>query len=206
MGHCTKCDLVFELAQATTREIPQTFAAAPVQALLPDGYTVTREPGRLEIIVPWNRLVGGIFAVFSVVWFSFLAMWFTLGNGGLVMLMLMFHVLAGVAIAYTAAANLINTTTITVTDRQLRVEHAPLPWTPTDPIPVSLLEQLYVAEHRQKTKNGVNITYDVIAKKGSADRPLVRGLDNVAHARFLEQVIEQHLGIEDRRMPGEHPH
>jgi len=61
------------------------------------------------------------------------------------------------------------------------------------------IDQLYVKKNQHlytiyMTINGVN---------GQKEVKLISNLDSVTKARFLEQEIENHLGIEDRRMPDE---
>src|SRR5690606_35766817 len=94
----------------------------------------------------------------------------------------------------------INYTTILVEPKLIRISHAPIPWLwrRFDP---SHMEQLYVA--RRPIAQRV-FDYCVRARlNDDQDVSFFRGLREPAVAFYLEQCIEQHFEIKDRRVRGE---
>ncbi|MEZ4316420.1 MAG: hypothetical protein R3F61_02900 [Myxococcota bacterium] len=214
MAQCPSCEQVFEVAAAPPAPVPalppvarEPKAAPPELPLAPSGVSLARTADSLVITYTWSRLGGVGLLLFSGIWWTFLAFWLTgvLASGAWMMgLFAIFHVGAGVFMAYSGVASLLNTTTVVVHRGRLEVEIGPVPWPGAHDIPVADLSQLYVQQVRKRNKNGETITYDLHAVSRGEDFVLVKGFTGHQPAKFIERVIEQHLGIVDRAMPGEH--
>jgi len=68
-----------------------------------------------------------------------------------------------------------------------------------------VVEQLFVREKITKGKNGTQITYqvDAILTTGKSTA-LIKGLNDVQQAQYIEQKIEQFLDIKDEDVHGEY--
>jgi len=109
-----------------------------------------------------------------------------------------------VAITYATLAGLLNRTTITVDAARLTVRHGPVPWRPLPTLARGEIEQLYVTREVSRGKNGVSVSFSVRAvTRGHSGLPLVKGLDQLDQALWLEQEFEQHLDLRDRPVAGE---
>lgn len=108
----------------------------------------------------------------------------------------------GVAFLYGTIAAIFNKTLVTVDRDRLAVRHSPVPWPGNREISASDLKQLYTKEKIQKIGDGgIAVTYEIraLTHRGKSVQ-LLRGLDESEQARFIEQEIEKHLGIEDTRV------
>lgn len=172
--------------------------------------TSAKQPLDLRITYKWfsQKHIGLI--AFSVIWFGFLAFWYiTAAGGGAPLSFFTFpliHVAVGLGLGYSGIAGLFNSTEITVDDATLRITHGPLPWPGNREMLVADLEQLYSEEKRHQQKNGVRYSYTLSAVlKSNRAVNLIKGLEEPAQARYLEQIIEEALGIENRPVTGELP-
>ena len=87
---------------------------------------------------------------------------------------------------------------------QLTIRHGPLPWPGNHTLNSADIEQLFCQEKFRQGKHGGSYTYEVHAVlTDGTKKELVSGLDDADQAIFIEQQLEDHLGIEDRRVPGE---
>lgn len=214
---CEHCGAIFDLTRRAPRgerasePVPR---AAPDRApvALPPGFRVRREGHRLlEVRWRWFQPTALFLLCFAVAWDVFLVGWYaTALSGGptdwVAVLFPVAHVAVGVAITYTALARLLNHTHITCTQGVLRVRHGPLPWWPQPTLPVRDLEQLYVERKVTHHKNsGTTVRWNVLAvTRDHTGLPLVRGLDTLQQALWLEQEVEDVLGIRDRPVAGEY--
>jgi hypothetical protein len=147
--------------------------------------------------------------LFAIVWDGFLVHWYAdafsmESRSFMALLFPLLHVVAGITITYTAIAGLLNSTVIAVKGEELSITHGPLPWRGNMSIAVNELEQLFCEEKVHRGKNGTTRTYDVSAVlRGGRSVRLLKGLTEVQQALYLEQAIEENLGIIDVDVPGE---
>jgi len=88
---------------------------------------------------------------------------------------------------------------------QLTVRHGPFPWPGNHTLHTSELDQLYCTEHHNYSRNGGRSTsYRVNAVlNGGWKIKLLSSMTEAEQALFVEQQVEQHLNIDDRRVGGE---
>jgi hypothetical protein len=173
---------------------------------IPDRFEIDDAAGVFRIRWKWSKLVAIPLVIFSVAWDSFLVAWymgaFSRGNPSLVELLFPIgHVAAGVAVLYVAIAFLANTTTVAIASGQMTVSHRPVPWRGNKTLHTTEIRQLFCCERRGRKGSR---SYDVMARLTS-DREvsLLSGLAGEREARFLEQRIEQRLGLPDTPVAGE---
>ena len=95
----------------------------------------------------------------------------------------------------------VNSTYITVSRGVIHLRDAPFPWLRRK-LDASAIEQLYVARRPLAQRR---FDYNVIALLHDEEAPLVflRSLSDPVVALYLEQCLEDHLDIVDRRVTGE---
>jgi len=209
VARCGHCETLTDLAARRGDVAADGGAPAPrARVPLPERFEVSDGAGALEISWRWLQPVHYFLAFFSVAWNAFLVLWFTMSllTGPLFILMWLFaaaHVAAGVAMAYTALAGFKNSTHLHVGGGFLRVRHSPIPWRGDLDLPVAEIEQLYVKEKITRGKNGERRSYALRAvAAGGRDATVLTGLSEDAQALWLEQAIEERLGISDRPVAG----
>lgn len=173
---------------------------------IPDRFEIDDAAGAFRIRWKWSKLVAIPLLIFSVAWDGFLLAWylgaFSRGNPSLIELLFpLGHVAAGIAILYVAIAFLANTTTVAIASGQIAVSHGPVPWPGSRTLHTTEIRQLFCCERRGR-KGGRS--YDVMARLTS-DREvsLLSGLADEREARFLEQRIEERLGLPNIVVAGE---
>lgn len=176
----------------------------------PGGIIVTDTDGGLRIERRWFSPKHIFFAVFSVIWWGFLVVWYgiTLSTGAPLIFSLfpLIHVAAGVFVAYMALTGFVNRTLFTVQDGVLTVKHGPLPWPGNRSITTADIQQLYCEERRHNGKNGPSYTYRLSAVlRGGTSLVVLDGLDTPDIPRFVEERVERMLHIGDAPVTGEMP-
>lgn len=233
LAKCSHCDAVFDISAQTGRapsaESPP--AGAPdrqrrrQRVPLPEGLTVTRGetdsagdagpyrepgagPGTLTIARRWFSPKFIFLVFFCAVWDCFLLFWyFVASTEGAIMMMVfpLLHVAVGLGLTYFTVAGFLNTTTVTASSEGLSFRHAPLPWPGNRTIPARDLSQLYCQRHVSRGKNGTHESYSLNAVvRGSHKLKLLSGLSDPDQCLFIEQAVEEHLGIVDLEVGGEY--
>ncbi len=214
LARCRHCDTVVELdlSQPEPRR-RDPHARTPVT--LPEHFDFEQRGEALVIRWPWFTLKTLLWAGFTLIWFLALGGYWAgvLGPGGsaeagVVAGQLLFtvgHVAVGLVVAYLALAGFLNTTTITASRDGLDVRHAPLPWPGGGT--VSGVRQLYSKERAHRGKHGrLSYSYELHAISADGERrKLVSRLVEAPQALWLEQTLEDHLGLRDRPVGGEIP-
>ena len=198
VAKCSYCSAVFDFSDQLERSATAT-PRAEVQ--LPPGISVSQERGELLIRHRWFKPLFIFLAFFALVWDCFMVGWFYAALTDGIYIMAAFgiiHAGVGVGLTYYVIAGFFNTTTITVSRREIDVRHRPLffPGTTLNP---ALLEQLYCKEKVHHNRRSTNYTYELhaLAQDGT-HKKLVGGLDEADQVLFLEQQIEAYLNIQDR--------
>jgi hypothetical protein len=110
----------------------------------------------------------------------------------------------GIGLTWYCLATLLNTTTLTVGRGWLRIRHGPLYWPGRVDVPTSSLDQLYARKRVSHSKNGTTVRFELHAVlKDGKNKKLLKGLDEIEQALWLEQELEAVLGIRDRAVAGE---
>lgn len=217
-GQCTRCSVMLQ-------PYGQTFQSQPYQPLRtfnslnpPSDVEVERQEGVLRLRKSWYegrmliiQLIVTIFwnSVVFLIGVKFLANLIKTGDFGQLFsfVFLMPHIIVGVSLAYNILTTYLNHTTISVTNKTFSVEHKPLPWFGSRTIDSSELVQLYTKKGRTEKSGGeINQYYDLRAKlKNGKDIKLLGSLASAEVAQFLEQQVEEYLGIIDIPVLGEVP-
>lgn len=153
---------------------------------------------------------------FCVVWDGFLVTWYTgllaagthtqgaSGPGIIFFLFPLIHVSVGIGLTYSVIAGFFNRTQIGIRGDDFFVHHGPIPWRGNRTFPARSVTQLFCQEKISNGKNGVSRTYALSALVDGGERlPLVSGLTEIEQALFLEQALEERLGIVDVAVAGE---
>ncbi len=150
--------------------------------------------------------------VFCLFWDGFLAFWYRsvvgfaepAGFGILFTVFPLIHVAIGVGLTYATIASIFNTTLVGVRGGDFFVHHGPIPWRGNRTLPAQSIRQLFCVEKVTSGKRGDTRTYQLAAILDGGERvPLVSGLPAVEQALFLEQALEERLGIVDVAVAGE---
>jgi len=154
--------------------------------------------GSLVVTCIWN---GFLFFVLTHILSAMLAAQYYL----MIMVILVFFVVPGIYLIYTTLVLLLNRMTISVNNRTVEVQHSPLPWLGNTVIVSAQIEQVFCnLSSGLQLYNNRREGFDVLAcmKNGECVK-LISGLERPTHALFVEQEIEQHLGIPDQPVVGE---
>src|SRR6185436_11359856 len=96
-----------------------------------------------------------------------------------------------------------NRVRIHVEDWMLEVRVGPLPPRTRRSIPVSTISQLFVREQPKSSLTGRDGYQLCAVDRTGAVLPLVDCMTELREARYLEEQLEQHLGIDDAPVAGE---
>lgn len=210
IAKCSACGTVFRVSQTLAQA---TFNNEHKRnLLLPNGVTLT--PGlQLDIALTWRKLGSNwIYWLFGMAFtgvplFMIVAMlvmgdvpWFFFPFVSL-------FLMVGLSFLFAAVARLLNTTYITASAHELRVEHRPisgLGWK-NNAYKRSDVDQFFVTEYEEsRTNNRPNYAYALnLMLKNGTEVQLVKGLRNAATAFYMEYQLEKYLALEDRAVPGE---
>lgn len=214
MAKCSVCNAVFSFQDMyddikPKKEKAQAPGFAYSAVPMPANMSLNETDTTLTITRSWRSLTTAFLLIFAVIWNgmlwtifvpTFTGISFEINRGpsfpfGLFILP---FIGAGFYLIYRVAAELLNTTTITVTDHHLRITHAPIPARNSD-LSADMIEQLYARVHVSRSSNGnTSRTYslNVLLRDGSKKK-LIGGLSNEDQALYIEQEIERFLGIEN---------
>lgn len=210
VAKCRSCNAVFSFAEelGARGDSPPPEPEARLKVPLPRGITEETMGRSLLLKRRWFTRKVFFLIFFCTFWDGFLVLWYSLAvkeGAPLVMVIFpVFHVAVGAVITYLAAASIVNTTVINVERGTISIRHGPLPWPGNRTIDSSDLEQLYAEKRFHRTKHGGYHTYELSAVLKSGGRiKLLAGLEDPEQALYLEQEIERHLNIQDRRVADE---
>jgi len=168
-----------------------------------------QELGR-DLRISWRWFQPAILFLvpFCIAWNSFLVGWYSIAAGSngppgafkiIFVLFPIGHVAVGLGLLYVCLVGILNRTTIDVTRGTIRVSHGPLPGKRGRTLSIDDVDQLYVK------RNGDAKSYSLVAQLDSRHKiKLLPKQNDATVARAVEQLIESHLGIDDRTVPGEH--
>ena len=179
----------------------------------PEGIAVVEDGRTLRITRRWFHPMLFFLLFFCIAWDSFLIFWYSMalgvGSGPFSIIAVIFpvvHVAVGVGLTYFTLAGFLNRTSIEAASGELTIRHGPIPWRGNRSIPVDDLDQLYSEERVSRGRQGATSTtyrLNAVLKDGRKLK-LLSGLPEPDQALYLEQAIEEHLGIQDRKMRGEY--
>lgn len=211
MARCRQCNEVFGFGDVLshTRSPALAGRALPRSDVpLPKGYAVDDSSGRFRLTRRWFSPKAFFFLFFSLFWNGILSVFLVAIATGQVPLpvlaFLSLHLAVGVGMAYFTLCSFVNHTVVEVDGERLLVRHRPLPWPGAPTVPIADLQQLFSREKVSHGKNGTSVTYELHAslRSGGVLR-LLSGLDTPEQALFVEQQLENRLGIRDEPVAGE---
>jgi len=196
IDNCRSCRGVIDLrARAQAIPLPR-----------PQRFTVERAGSRLEIHWRWFQPQHLGLVLFAVAWNSFLYFWYHGAFHGkshdLVMILFpLGHVAVGIGVAYSSVAHLLNSTSIVCDGNTLTIAYRPLPWRGSRTLEAAAIRQLFTRKV-EGSKGSISYVLSAAMSDGT-QLDLVRGTSDPAELRFLEQELEQKLGIVDQAVVGE---
>lgn len=206
IAKCSHCNAVFSFADMY--EGVQAKQKSSFDAPTPQGIIVHREYDHLLIERKWSSVSGFFMLFFAVIWNGMI--WgifvpaFSFGDDMFFHLFLVPFILAGIYIAYMGLATIVNTTKIRVDNSALDIRHEPLPF-PSRHLAVNDIEQLFTRQRISHSKNGTTVSYELLAIRNDAKEvSLLSNLERAEFALFIENEIENYLGIQDRPVLGEY--
>ncbi|MDX1948808.1 MAG: hypothetical protein SFU86_25695 [Pirellulaceae bacterium] len=213
IAKCQACDAVFSFLD----DIGGHPGRPPRPRVpLPKRFKVDAWGRELTITRSWFTHAVWFLIFFCAFWDGFLVVWYAAGLGMLwqangmqwgALVMLLFpviHVAVGVGLTYYLLCAFVNRTVIRVSQGELSVRHGPLPWPGNTRLPTADIQQLFCSESVRRNRRSTTASYEVQALLTSGEKKkLLTGLDDLDHALFIEQTLEQHLEIEDLPVPGE---
>lgn len=214
-GRCPACHTLVDLQAAGFAAPPSALAGGePGEARemmpvpMPARVHVETRGRDLVIVRRWFSWAYLLMVVFCVLWFGFLATWYGIvfaAEAPLIFkLFPLIHVAAGLVIAYATLAGFVNRTTFAIERDHLTVRHGPLPWRGNLDVSTLQLEQLFCTQKISRGRNGTTLRYNVEGlTKDGRHLKVVSGLDTREQALFIEQTLERHLGIKNRRVRSE---
>lgn len=207
MARCTHCGVVFSLPDKN-RDEDRSDSRKPLRprVAMPNAIAVERMGSILEIRRNWFSAAAFFLLFFTIFWNGFMIVWHTIALSMGAWFMSCFgliHTGVGLFMIYYTTACFMNTTTIRVGNGSLDVSSGPLPWFGAVSLQSSAIKQLYCREKINRGKNGAHVTYEVVAITNGQRKDLVSGLTDAEQALYIEQEVENHLGIEDTAVRGE---
>ncbi len=208
LARCTYCGVITELSAPRGREATEAKPVERPEVPLPLGWDLARDGDALRLTWRWRSGKAVAFAVLAflgLAWGAGFVAWGAAKRESLILLAGIFNSVGALGFSYYALAMLCNRSAVAASVRGLVVHHGPVPWLGNLARETKDIEQLYTRERVQHLKEGgIQRTYEVLALlRGGKQVKVLSGLEEVGQALFVEQRLEKHLGIADRRVPGE---
>lgn len=221
MAKCRNCNAVFSFADRVRRA--PVVQRERLRAPRPEGIVVREtdakftEPGyrnapknggSITIVRRWFSPHFIFLTFFCVAWDAFLVFWYstaTSGPGPFALIAVIFplaHVAVGVGLTYYTIAGYVNRTTFHLDAHSLTVRHAPLPWKGNHTLAREDIQQLYCEEQVNQGKNGPTRSYYLSAVLVDGRQVRLASMP-AEQARYIEDLLEERLGISDMSVPGE---
>ena len=172
----------------------------------------------LNLEISWRWFTPAVFfmAFFAVGWNAFLVGWFVMASSmpdemgvmrWIFMLFPIIHVAVGVGLIYGVLVAFVNSTRIRVDRGELTVRHGPIYFPGEVTLDTSEIDQLYVSQEEHRSKDGIHFSATLRARtRDNRVIDLIKNMVNASDASYLEQTLEKHLKIADRRVAGEIAH
>ncbi len=217
LAKCSQCHNVFNFGKDLGAR-PITAVAPMRDVPLPAKFRV-EELGQ-ELTISWSWYQHGLWFLlfFCIFWDGFLVVWYSvvvgmmfLGQGGpgtgfsiLFAVFPLIHVAVGIGLTYAVITGFLNRTKIRVQQGELTIRHGPIPSWGNHTVQTFDLSQLYVTEQVSSNRRRYSVTYDLNAIRTDGTKlKLLGNLQELDQALWLEQKLEQHLKIDDEKVPGE---
>jgi len=216
-GHCSRCSALVLWRPASLEIASQINQVSPITR--PANVQVECYDQQLKLVTSWQNeellttifpivFLGYIFSIFGIISGLLITRFSDEWVNAIVITLVILLILLISTFVYFVSAMRRNHSTISVADKMLTIKHSPLPWFGNKTISVTNLSQLYAKENKMTLLSTLGETtfFDLHAKlKDGRDMVLVKGLASADVAKFLEQQIENYLGIVDQPIQGEVP-
>lgn len=211
LAKCRDCHAVFDFSDQVEGAPAKKRSRAEIA--LPKGLTVEDLGNDLKITRKWGRSLGCFFFVFALFWNSVVSV-FVVGaitgsmkgeGAGFLPIFLIPFVLVGLGTGYAALGLLLNRTVIGLEGGRLSVRSGPIPWPGNKDVETTSIEQLFCIEYESYRQNNVpqyRFAVHAVTREGGKMK-LITGMEQAEQALYLEQLLEKHLGIEDKPVRGE---
>lgn len=214
---CEYCGTVHYLNETPVAYPPEKPKREKSKRSKPDKFTLNKMADGLEIRYRWlgKQHTGLLF--FGVIWNAFIIFFTVMMVGGMMsdgsFEVMMFCFLTpfyavGIGMAYYVLTGFMNHTSIQIRGGSIDTVHAPIPTfgTSNNSIDRRSIEQVYCTRRVAYSSNDVPVyVFDVhYVKKGGEDKELVKGLDSLHKAVYIEQQIEHLYRISDVPVDGEY--
>lgn len=217
LAKCRSCNAVFPFGDQVDRKAKPERPPVP----MPRNIVVTKGPHALSILRKWKwSAIGGFFLVFALFWNSIVSVFVFLAASGaefkgddgtpasptFLWVFLTPFIMVGLGTGYGALGLLLNRTYIHVDKKSLTVRHRPMPWPGRHTLDATRINQLYCSQYVGHQSNGVpQYRMCVMALMADGARiELIKGLEDVGQAFYLEELIERHLQIANRPIQEEY--
>lgn len=185
----------------------------------PEKFKLNKLGDGIEINYRWlgKQHTGLLF--FAVIWnafiafFTFMAVFGGMESSGddpgiMIFCFLTPFYAVGIGMAWYVLTGFLNQTHIQVRSKGISTTHGPVPWMGMSSHNCKRedVAQVYCSRRVAYSSNDVPVyVYDVhYVKHGGEDSELVKGLDSIHKAIYIEQVIEKLYKIDDTPVEGEH--
>ena len=192
---CSHCDAIFDLTTRKNSTSDPEFSSKTqscgerAAVSLPKGFKVEYQKGQIRVSIRWFKPLFVYLFFFAIAWNSFLVGWYYLVSSIGTSFAILFYIVPVIFIFVRL---------------KLSVRHFPLPWYPAPTIPLSHIEQIYVTREVRRNQDSTTVSFSVRAvTRDNKNQLLLRSLEDLEQALWLEQEIETTLGIRDRRVAGE---
>ena len=213
---CRHCNAFFAIKRKSSAQPEAPKQSERLRVEMPSKFDVQRTTDTLTMTWKWIGFGAWLLLVFSIAWNAFMVVWHSIALSKGVWFMSLFgllHTFVGLFLIYQTAAMFLNSTNIKVTKGVITVRSGPLPMPNCNHLLlVDDISQLYCFEKISRTNNSTSRTYnnstsrtyEVRAVRTGRNVKLVTGLQRPEQAVYIEQEIEDFLGIEDQPIRGEY--
>jgi hypothetical protein len=211
VAKCRQCHDVFSFADQVQRPIrPDNKRPAKLPFPKPDSLRVEDLGDQRRIIRRWFTWPVLMLVFFCVGWDSFLIFWYSMAFNApfpfawIVVVFPIAHLAVGVGLTYFVLACLFDSTTVLVDGDRLSIRHRPVPWRGNRSLQAADIVQLY-CDRSSHTGNNTKDPWGFCVNAILADERKLKLLSGLARdeALFLEQQLEEWLGIEPYPVSGE---
>ncbi|HEX7901634.1 MAG TPA: hypothetical protein VF950_28000 [Planctomycetota bacterium] len=219
LAKCLACHAVFDFTDQVKGGSAPAKKRDRGEIPMPKNLVVAEGMQSLDIVRKWARGPAFFFLFFSGFWNSIVMVFVVAAASGgfkdesgdgfvgwFIWVFLTPFILIGLGTGYAAIALLLNKTTIKVEGTELKVSHGPMRWPGAKTLDAARIDQLYCAEYVAYTQNNrpqYRMKIHALMLDGSKV-DLISGIDEINQALYLEQILEKHLGIEDRPVRDEY--
>ena len=182
---------------------------------IPEKVTIDQSGGGLRISYRWHRSSSAGLMAFFMLWtIPFIAIFIlllvdsiTTGEFNPFILFPLPFMAGGLFVIYISLAGLVDRTIIEVEGGSVKIAHRPLPYFGQRVLGFGDIKQLYVSQGMsERTYRKTTQLYTLMLCLSSGkELKVVRNIDSVEAASFMERHLEDALHIRDMRMPKESP-